>query len=279
MKRLIFYLHHLGINKDFTTGGGVDAVCAFVELQKVYSNVYLTIKCNIPDDLPDEYKDLIENNDHIKVIEKKLNDEQMDELMKNTDIIVLPAARIHIVSILSAMGHGIPIVATDGWGISNYIRDRVNGMIVSGRYGKNSFVDETGMLREDYSSMHCKDSFFCSNLVCALSELIRDDALRCSITRQAMEDYYSIFSLEQWNRKLGEVLDRVYERMDNEKNPVDGWEPKITEEDLAEAELNKRYDFMLRNTRLIWEKLLLIRNRNHFLKEMIISFIQKSAKK
>lgn len=145
------------------------------------------------------------------------------------DIIVLPSVRIHIVSILSAMEHGITIVTTDGWGISNYIRNRINGMIVSGRYGKNSFIDEMGMLREVYDSMRKKDPFFCSSLV-YLSKLIREEEFRFSITRQRMEGYYSIFSIEQWNEMLGKVFDEVYEKMDSEKTSVDNVESIFMEE-------------------------------------------------
>ena len=41
--------------------------------------------------------------------------------LRSVDIYLLPSARIHVVSILQAMSYGLAVVASDGWGIEEYI--------------------------------------------------------------------------------------------------------------------------------------------------------------
>ncbi len=45
----------------------------------------------------------------------------MEVLHANSHLFVLPAARVHIVSLLQAMAAGLAVVASDGWGIEEHI--------------------------------------------------------------------------------------------------------------------------------------------------------------
>ena len=86
--------------------------------------------------------------------------------MRDTHIFVLPAARIHVVSVLRSMAYGQAVVVSDGWGFGEYVEHGRNGLIVPGRYGKVSWTDPaTGMLREDYEPMWRSDSAVVDGLV------------------------------------------------------------------------------------------------------------------
>ena len=96
------------------------------------------------------------------------------------------AARIHVVSLLQAMSYGLAVVASDGWGIEEYLDDGRNGMVVRGRYGKTSWADhEAGVLREDYDSMYLPDPKMVAGIVSAVSRLAESRELRARLGRQS----------------------------------------------------------------------------------------------
>src|SRR5207249_1335446 len=84
--------------------------------------------------------------------------QEMDELMRDSHVFLLPAARIHVVSVLKAMAYGQVLVASDGWGFAEYVEHGRNGLIVPGRLGKTSWADPaSGMLCEDYEPTRAAD--------------------------------------------------------------------------------------------------------------------------
>ena len=99
------------------------------------------------------YRRILESG-WVRVIDRVLSPEEMAELHASSHVFLLPAARIHIVSLLQAMSYGLAVVASDGWGIEEYLDDGRNGLVVKGRYGVSSWADhQAGMLREDYEPM------------------------------------------------------------------------------------------------------------------------------
>src|SRR5947199_5676853 len=123
--------------------------------------------------------------------------EEMAALHADSHIFLLPAARVHIVSLLQAMSYGLAVVTSDGWGIDEYIKHDRNGLIVKGRYGKVSWADhEAGMLRENYEPMQTADPEVVQGLVEAVSRLVEDRLLRRRLGRAARQDVQSNYSLE-----------------------------------------------------------------------------------
>jgi glycosyltransferase involved in cell wall biosynthesis len=130
--------------------------------------------------------------------------------MRRAHLFLLPAARIHIVSLLKAMAYGQAAVVSDGWGFSEYVNHEHNGMIVPGRYGVTSWEDpETGMLREDYEPMHVSSPIVVQGLVEAISTLVEDTALRRALGQQARQDIAQRYNLQSWNEGLIRVLDQA----------------------------------------------------------------------
>ncbi|GIW79771.1 MAG: hypothetical protein KatS3mg105_1578 [Gemmatales bacterium] len=115
----------------------------------------------------------------VRVIDRFLPTEDMEDLLASSHIFLLPAARVHIVSLLQAMSYGLALVTSDGWGIEEYVTHEHNGLVVPGRYGKVSWADEeAGMLREDYQPMCTPNRQVIDGLVEAISRLVEDVALR-----------------------------------------------------------------------------------------------------
>ena len=190
--------HQLPVS--FFLRGGLDVLRTFEIVQERYPHVRLTLRTRLPE-LKPRFRKVLEKG-WVRVIDRYLSDEDMDDLMRSSHVFLIPAARIHVVSVLRAMAYGQVVVASDGWGFREYVEDGRNGLIVPGRYGKTSWMDESGMLREDHGPMHCSSTSVSAGLAEAICSLVEDHALRRRLGAQAREDAATRFSLENWNRGL-----------------------------------------------------------------------------
>ncbi len=195
---------------NFYFRGGIDLLEAFSILSSKYPNIRLVLRTQLPSDLDSRYLNMLTENLRIKLINHFLSFDDMKKLMLNTDIYVLPAARLHVVSILQAMSYSIPVVVSDGWGIEEYVRHEWSGLVVRGRYGECSWIDSAnGMLREDYSSLWQSNPIVVAGLVDSLSALIEDKALRKRLGQNARKDVETKFSIDNWNRGLKDAFDQA----------------------------------------------------------------------
>jgi glycosyltransferase involved in cell wall biosynthesis len=188
--------------------GGLDVLEAFAILRERYPQLRLTLRTSLPL-LADHYHRLIESG-WVRIIDRFLNAEEMAELHAQSHIFLLPAARVHIVSLLQAMAHGLAVVASDGWGIQEYVRHERNGLIVKGRYGRTSWVNEqAGILCEHYDPTHTADPEVVQGIVEAVSRLVEEPGLRRRLGGAARADVRTKYNLEQWNRALKSALDKA----------------------------------------------------------------------
>lgn len=195
---------------NFYLRGGLDLLEAFSILCKKYSNIRLIIRSRIPSDLNEYYNNLIINNWRIKVIDQFIPNSCMQNILAETSIYVLPSARLHVVAILQAMANAIPVIVSDGWGIEEYVEDGWNGIVVKGRYGKSSWMDEQkGIIRENHQSLFSGDPVVVNNLVEALSRLIENSDIRKQLGQNARKDVEMKFSLTNWNEGLKKAFDRA----------------------------------------------------------------------
>jgi glycosyltransferase involved in cell wall biosynthesis len=193
---------------NFFVRGGLDVLEAFAILRERYPQLRLTLRTMLPG-MAAHYHRIIESG-WVRVINRFLSADEMAELHASSHIYLLPACRVHIVSLLQAMSHGLAVVASDGWGFEEYIRDGHNGLIVRGRYGKTSWIDpEARQLREDYDVTMCPDPVIIDGLVEAVSRLVEDRKLRARLGRTARADVETKYNLTQWNRTLQATFDRA----------------------------------------------------------------------
>jgi len=208
------HIHLLYINSwsqhpgNFQVRGGLDVLEAFAILRERYPQLRLTLRTSMVP-LDEHYHRIIESG-WVRVINRFLTAEEMEALHAESHIFLLPAARVHIVSLLQAMASGLAVVASDGWGFEEYLTHERNGLIVKGRYGKTSWVDEeAGMLREDYEPTFSPDADVVRGIVEAVSRLVEDHELRRRLGRTARHDVETTYSLDNWNRGLKEVFDEA----------------------------------------------------------------------
>ncbi len=177
--RLLFINSWCQVPENFFVRGGLDVLEAFAVLRERYPQVRLTLRTALPA-LDAHYHRILEGGG-VRLIQRFVTAEEMAGLHADSHIFLLPAARIHIVSLLQAMSYGLAVVGSDGWGMEEYLRHERNGLVVKGRYGKASWADETaGLLREDYEPMYTPDPEVVQGLVDAVSRLVEDHDLRAA---------------------------------------------------------------------------------------------------
>jgi glycosyltransferase involved in cell wall biosynthesis len=93
-------------------------------------------------------------------------------------------------------------------GFDEYIVHERNGLIVKGRYGKTSWIDEeAGLVREIFDSVTSPDPVVVAGIVEAVSRLVENYELRRCLGREARYDVETKYTLENWNRGLKEAFD------------------------------------------------------------------------
>jgi glycosyltransferase involved in cell wall biosynthesis len=192
----------------FFLRGGLDVLEAFRILHARYPQLRLTLRTALPR-MDERYYRIIEKC-WVRVIDGFAPAPRMDELQRESHVYLLPAARIHIVSVLQAMSYGQAVVVSDGWGMDEYVADGVNGLVVPGRLGKVSWMDRrVGLLREDYRPMRAADPVVVDGLVAAVSRLVEDRGLRRRLGRAARRDVETKDTLDRWNAALKAAFDRA----------------------------------------------------------------------
>jgi glycosyltransferase involved in cell wall biosynthesis len=228
-------IHLLFINSwcqaptNFNLRGGLEILEAFDTLRIRYPQLRLTMRTNLPG-LDDYYRRIIERG-WVRLIDRFTTAEEMADLHAESHIFLLPAARVHIVSLLQAMSYGLAVVASDGWGIDEYLEHERNGLIVNGRYGHVSWADrEAGLLREDYDVMHIPNPQIVEGLIESISRLVEDPQLRARLGRTARADVEDRFNMTNWNLGLKKAFDMAgggtssalaASREADERDPVD----------------------------------------------------------
>jgi glycosyltransferase involved in cell wall biosynthesis len=203
---LLFINSWCQVPENFYVRGGLDVLEAFATLRERYPQLRLTMRTALPA-LDAHYHRLIERG-WVRVINRFVTAEEMAELHAGSHVYLLPAARLHVVSLLQAMSYGLAVVASDGWGIPEYLDHERTGLIVPGRYGKTSWADrEAGFLREDYEPTYTPDPVVVQGIVEAVSRLVEDPALRARLGRAARAEVEAKYTLEQWNRGMKTALD------------------------------------------------------------------------
>jgi glycosyltransferase involved in cell wall biosynthesis len=204
---LLFINSWCQVPENFFVRGGLDILEAFAILHERYPQLRLTMRTALPA-LSDHHQRIIETG-WVRVINRFLSAEEMAALHADSHVFLLPAARVHIVSLLQAMSYGLAVVGSDGWGMEEYLEHERNGLVVRGRYGKVSWADrEAGLLRENYEPMYTADPGVVAGIVEAVSRLVEDRELRRRLGRTARTDVEAHYNLDQWNRGLKTAFDR-----------------------------------------------------------------------
>ncbi len=196
---------------NFYLRGGLDVLEAFRQLSKTQRHIKLIIHSVIPEALRSTYVDVL-RHPAVSVIESILDISAYQKLIASADIFLLPSARIHIVCLLDAMTSGAVCIASDGWGNREIVKNHVTGLIIKGRYGKASWVDEKGMLREDYVSMFQPSEEISTGLFEAVNYLIDNPGELERLRQSAFDMVENNHLVKHWQSGLKRVFDSVLKK-------------------------------------------------------------------
>jgi glycosyltransferase involved in cell wall biosynthesis len=193
---------------SFFLRGGLDVLSAIRVLKRRYPKLRVVLRTALPG-LREPYQRIL-GMEGVEIIDRFLSKSEWDSLLRDADVYLLPAARIHVVSALQAMAHGLCVIASDGWGFDEYITHGHDGLLVRGRYGKTSWIErETGVLREDYSLMYEPNKDTTQQIVDYVTRLVEDRAYREMLQHNARVTVQEKFNLHQWNEGLRQLFDRA----------------------------------------------------------------------
>lgn len=194
---------------SFFLRGGLDVLEAFRALEKEGCPVRLTLRTKIPDAVASRYQDVLASP-RVEIISEFMEKSRWHGLLNKADILMLPADRIHVVSVLEAMGFGIVPFVSDGWGFEEYVRNGENGLVARGRYGRVTWMDTTeGVLREDYAPMHSVEPVIVRQLIDEIRRLAADRRALAELQAAARKSAETDFSLDSWNGALKKAFDKA----------------------------------------------------------------------
>jgi glycosyltransferase involved in cell wall biosynthesis len=206
---VLFINSYHGGASHFFVRGGRELLEAFRIAAERYPRLHLTIRNPLPlQALTEHERRLVKLHPRITHIEQHLEEVEFKKLLHASDIFIIPAYRLHIISTVQALSYGMPVISSDGWGFSEFVEDGITGFLARGRYGVQSWIDEQGILRENYID-YGRNELLTNSLVEKLSALAEDPDRLETMSRNARAFAEQHFSIERRNRLLGEILDRA----------------------------------------------------------------------
>ena len=207
----LLYLNGWALDKRATFRRGLlDALKIFAEVAKEFDNVTLTVRSQLPE-LDEEYQEIL-NDKRVTVLEDKVSLSKLHGLFKTSDILLYPAVRIAVTTLQQAMANSLAIVASDGFGIEEYVEHGVNRLIGKGFHGKAGYIDNDGFFRENYIYSLKSNPEVVENCVQHVRRLITDEEYRAWLQNNARKTLEERYSMDKWNEQFGSLLDRILKK-------------------------------------------------------------------
>ena len=207
-KHFLFANSFHGGASHFFVRGGREVLAAFFAVQKRCPNLHLTIRNPLPwDHMSETEKDLVKTHPRIRHIEEHIDDSEMDDLMNQSDAFLIPSFRLHIVSTVKSLSHGLPVLCSDGWGFDEIVNHGQTGLVADGQWGVHSWTDEDGLLRENYDDGNNYKPRLGENLARNMLAVASDSKLVDFLSKNARKDAKKRFSSETRNEIFKNVLD------------------------------------------------------------------------
>lgn len=211
----INFLFHGSFNHTplhFFLRGGFAFLEAFLRQADKYKNITYTI---IYDEIgmsmmPYPYYRLIKTHTQIRYINRYLPKNEFEAELRKADVFVIPAHRTHSMSISQALSWGIPVLTSNGWGIDHYVKDGYNGLVAKFSPQVNSWVDDTGIFREEYQPIHTLNETLVSNLEASIEGFVEQPYIIENMSESALEFAKENLSIENRNKYLKPLLDEAF---------------------------------------------------------------------
>lgn len=172
----------------------------------------LIMRCSRPSDemLATHGVDLVwlERHEHRSIIwiENFVTIKELDTLIDSAHFFLLPSVSLHSVSIMSAMAAGAIPIVSDTLGVSRYVTDAVDGIVLKGVYETNwSRDDRTGVRTDKYQRNPELEDQLVQQLVSKIDALLADPneytCIQSSAIKKASQEFSGVrYSLDFWEK-------------------------------------------------------------------------------
>jgi len=209
---LTFTNSYGGQKNNFPIRGGLETLLAYKDLyQSGNTNLFLNLvgPVNIDDELLDWFKECenvtIYGPNTIIHERPMLTDDVIHNIILETDIFLIPACRIHSMSVVRALCYGNVVIGSNGWGFSEFLDDE---FCCDGQ--ESSSYLEDGILKERYSfHLEQPNLVLLESLKNKISDLIKDPEKMDEIKEHNLKDSRERFSKE----KRDAILEKIIENM------------------------------------------------------------------
>ena len=117
---------NLDFINDFYYKGGLETIKAFQKISPKYDNTKLIIRSHVDQKI----HRIIEKSEKIHLINKTLSGHELKELYMRSSVFVFPCFVTPGMVFVEAMNYCLPIITTDYWANSEYVKDYYNGFLV-----------------------------------------------------------------------------------------------------------------------------------------------------
>lgn len=216
--KLLFINSHGATAPAFIERGGREVLHAFRRLSANVNNLRLTICGGVPwDILTADEKHFLRNSSHVSLKESYISNQEMLSLLQQTDVFLIPSvSSFHSISLVQALAHGIPVIATDAWGFDEFIDDGFTGFLLHSHQVKHSYVDvdEKGIYKIDNPRPYRVDDVLVDAIVEKMLLFVHNVDLLKEMSARARSEALRRFSLDRRNGMLKEIFDQVCSRDD-----------------------------------------------------------------
>lgn len=198
-------------DSSFMLRGGADAVRAFAALAARYPDVRLILLSRLPtSQCGPDFAAVVRQTPNLHVIDYRVSDDALVELMMSADVFVLPSAGLHALSILRAMYCGMATIVSDAPGNDEFIADGETGIVVPGRRGKTAWYDEIGFLHQTFESSFTGPSDdYAGKLFQAMEALHLNPDRRRQIGAAARRHVLAHHRIEDWRGGFERIIEKI----------------------------------------------------------------------
>jgi len=208
----LLFVGSVNVPGYFFDKGGKEVLEAFVHLSPKYSNLELVIRSDMPKDTKQRYQ----GYPGIRLIDKIIPGEQLEQEFKSADIFLFPGSHTPWGVILEAMSYELPVIATDIDFTPELIEDGKTGFLLR-QSQRVPYCDENFIPlfhtphHKQYKERLREDSpKLVEELVEKTSILIENPELRRSMGKAGRwEVEQGKFSIEKRNGKLKRIFDEA----------------------------------------------------------------------
>ncbi len=205
----LLFVNSTNINAawNFSLKGGQILLEVFRILKLEYGNLELFIRSGIPGKVKKSYQGI----PGLRIEERPMPWSALEREFQAADIFVMPTSVTPSMVFLDAMSYELPIITTDVWANSEYIRDGENGLVVHKAF--TSIYTEGDIVHFDspafQKALQTVDRDMVDKLAAAIKLLIENVELRRKMGVTGREWVEKEHSMEVWRTGLKKVLDKV----------------------------------------------------------------------